>query len=104
MFENRMRGAELVKRLSYLYIGIAAFVLIVILIFGFIDFFIAVPFYIIMSIVLYLLSTRFKNNKYTWIYVIICAAITLLWTLNLFGVMIFLLLSLAANDMKKELD
>ena len=104
MFENRARGAQLVKRISYFYLIIAALVLIASLALGLSAFIINVPFYVIMFVALYLLSTRFKDNKNTWIFVVICAIITLIWALSLLGLVLCILLIVGANDMKKELE
>ncbi len=104
MFENRVRGAQLVKRISYFYLLITIVVIIAILALGLTVFIIDIPFYVIMFIALYLLSTKFAKNKYAWIFVAICAIITLLWTLSLLGLVLCILLIIAANDMKKELE
>ena len=104
MFENRTKGAQLVKRISYFYLLIAVLVIVATAIFGVSAFSLNIIFYIIMSVVLYLLSTRFQENKNTWIFIVICAIITIIWTLSLIGLVLTILLIVAANDMKKELE
>lgn len=104
MFENRARGADLVKRMSYFYLLISVLVIIATVAFGVSIFSINIAFYLIMFIVLYILSTRFRENKNTWIFIVICAVITVLWSLSLIGVILAILLIVAANDMRKELD
>ena len=104
MFENRVKGVQLVKRISYFYLLIAIVVIIAILVLGLTVFIIDIPFYAIMFLVLYLLSTKFQENRNAWIFVVICAVITIIWTLSLLGVVLGILLIVAANDMKKELD
>ncbi|WP_407415019.1 hypothetical protein [Methanobrevibacter sp.] len=104
MFENRTKGAQLVKRISYFYLLVAVLVIVATAIFGISGFSLNIIFYIIMSAVLYLLSTRFQENKNTWIFVVICAIITIIWTLSLIGLVLTILLIVAANDMRKELE
>lgn len=103
MFENRARGAQLVKRISYFYLIIAVLVVIAIFALGLNVLIVDVPFYAIMFVALYLLSTKFQDNKNTWIIVVIIAIITIVWTLSLLGVVLTILLIVGANDMKKEL-
>ncbi len=104
MFENRLKGVQLVKRISYFYLIVAIFITIVTVVMGLNFFSTNIPCYVIMFVALYLISTKFQDNKNAWIFVVICAIITLLWTLSLIGVALTLLLLVAANDMKKELD
>ena len=104
MFENRARGADLVKRMSYFYLLISVLVIIATVAFGVSIFSINIAFYLIMFIVLYILSTRFRENKNIWIFIVICAVITVLWSLSLIGVILAILLIVAANDMRKELN
>lgn len=104
MFENRARGADLVKRMSYFYLLISVLVIIATVAFGVSVFSINIAFYLIMFIVLYILSTKFRENKNTWIFIVICAVITILWSLSLIGVILAILLIVAANDMRKELN
>lgn len=68
MFENRARGADLVKRMSYFYLLISVLVIIATVAFGVSVFSINIAFYLIMFIVLYILSTRFRENKNIWIF------------------------------------
>lgn len=103
MFENRARGADLVKRMSYFYLLISVLVIIATVAFGVSVFSINIIFYLIMFIVLYILSTKFRENKNTWIFIVICAVITVLWSLSLLGVVLAILLIVAAYDMRKEL-
>lgn len=104
MFENRVRGTQLVKRISYFYLLITIVVIIAILALGLNVLIIDIPFYVIMFLAVYLLSTKYAENKYAWIFVVICAIITLVWTLSLLGLVLCILLIIGANDMKKELD
>ena len=104
MFENRARGAQLVKRISYFYLIIAILAVIVTFVLGINIFITNIIFYIIMFAALYLISTKFKDNEKTWILVVICAIITLLWTLSLAGIALFIILIIAADDIRKELD
>ena len=104
MFENRARGADLVKRMSYFYLLISVLVIIATAAFGVSVFSLNIIFYLIMFIVLYILSTKFRENKNTWIFIVICAIITIVWSLSLIGIVLAILLIVAANDMRKELD
>ena len=105
MFEHRVRGAQLVKNISYTFLIIAIFLIIVRATFGFAEITDAsILFYIIMAIVLYLISTKLKENKYAWILVVICAIITVVLHFKLVGIAFAILLVSAANDIKKELD
>lgn len=104
MFENRAKGAQLVKRVSYFYLVVAILIAIAIVVMKVDIFSTNILCYIIMFPILYLLSTKFKDNKNTWIFVVICAIITLVLTLKPMGLILAILSIVAANDMKKELD
>ena len=104
MFEKRAKGAELSKRVGYFYIILAILVLVAAVLLDSSAIAIGVAFYLVMFAVVYLLSTKFKDNRYTWICLIICAIATLLFSLSLVGLCLALLLAVAANDLRKELD
>ena len=104
MFENRARGAQLAKNVSYFYIIVAVLVVIATLIIGVSAFILNAIFYIIMFAILYSIATRFKNHRYAWIFVALCGIVTLIWSLSFIGLVLAILLIVAANDMKKELD
>lgn len=105
MFENRIKGAQLAKRLSYAYL-ICAIILIVsgFALEGYDKLIIGGIFYAIMFVIVYLLSAKFGENKYTWILLIICALITIIVTHGMLSIAFAILLLVCANDMRKELD
>lgn len=105
MFENRTKGAHLAKRVSYVYLVFAAILLIA----GFVlveypSFILSGILCIIMFVAVYLLSTRYAKNRNTWIFLIICAIITVIVNQKILGIVLALLLLVSANDMRKELD
>lgn len=104
MFENRIRGTRLSKSVSYLYIVMAVLSIVLVMILNTPATVISTAFYIIMFIVVYLISTKFENNKNTWIYLLICGIITLIFSLSILGLCIAVLLAVAANDIRKELE
>ena len=106
MFENRIRGAQLAKRVSYAYLIFAIILLVAgFALNGYSDrFIISGIFYIIMFIAVYLLSTRYGEYKHTWILLIICAIISIIVTHGMFAIAFAILLIVCANDMRKELD
>ncbi|MBE6490278.1 MAG: hypothetical protein E7Z83_05410 [Methanobrevibacter sp.] len=106
MFENRIRGAQLAKRVSYVYLIFAIILLVAgFALNGYSDrFIISGIFYIIMFIVVYFLSTKYGENKNTWILLIICAIITIIATHGMLAIAFAILLLVSANDMRKELD
>ena len=104
MFENRAKGAQLVKRIAYFYLIVAILIAIAIAVMKVDIFSTNILCYIIMFPILYLLSTKFKDNKNTWIFVVICAIITLVLTLKPIGLILAILSIVAANDMRKELN
>ena len=63
MFENRVKGVQLVKRISYFYLIIAILAVIVTFVLGINIFITNIIFYIIMFAALYLISTKFKDNE-----------------------------------------
>ena len=106
MFENRIKGAQLAKRVSYVYLIFAIILLVAgFALNGYSDrFIISGIFYIIMFIVVYFLSTKYGENKNTWILLIICAIITIIATHGMLAIAFAILLLVSANDMRKELD
>ena len=105
MFENRIRGAQLAKRVSYAYLIFAIILIIAGLVLGgYGVLLISGIFYIIMFIVVYFLSTKYGENKNTWILLIICAIITIIATHGMLAIAFAILLLVSANDMRKELD
>jgi len=105
MFENRIKGAQLAKRVSYVYL-ICAIILIIAgfalegydkLIFGGI-------FYAVMFVIIYFISTKFGKNKHAWILMAICAIITVIVTHGMLSIAFAILMLVCANDMRKELD
>lgn len=105
MFENRIRGAQLAKRVSYAYLIFAIILIIAGLVLeGYGVLLISGIFYIIMFIAVYLLSTRYGEYKHTWILLIICAIISIIVTHGMFAIAFAILLIVCANDMRKELD
>ena len=105
MFENRIRGAQLAKRVSYAYLIFAIILIIAGLVLeGYGVLLISGIFYMIMFIAVYLLSTRYDENKNTWILLIICAIITIIATHGMLAIAFAILLLVSANDMRKELD
>ena len=105
MFENRPKGSKLVKRISYIYLALMILFIISVAIVGPYDaFIISAILYLILAVVLYLLSTKYADNKNTWIFVINCGIITFIRLLNIVGILFAVLLIIAANDMKKELE
>ena len=105
MFENRIRGAQLAKRVSYAYLifaiilVIAGFALV-----GYDVLLISGVFYAIMFVAIYLISTKFGENKHAWILLIVCAIITVVVTQGILSIVFAILLLVSANDMRKELD
>jgi len=105
MFENRIRGAQLAKRVSYAYLIFAIILIIAGLVLeGYGVLLISGIFYMIMFIAVYLLSTRYGEYKHTWILLIICAIISIIVTHGMFAIAFAILLIVCANDMRKELD
>ena len=104
MFENRVKGAELAKNVSYLCFVCIVLVIIAAVLAGQSILALNAVFYAIIGIILYFLSTRYSDNSHTWIAIIICGIITLIWTLSILGLVIAILLVVAGNDMRKELD
>jgi nicotinamide riboside transporter PnuC len=105
LFENRIRGAQLAKRVSYAYLIFAIILLIAGLVLkgGEVLLFSGI-FYIIMFIAVYLLSTKYSEYKYAWILLIICAVISIIITRGMLAIAFAILLLICANDMRKELD
>ena len=105
MFENRIRGAQLAKRVSYVYLIFAIILIIAGLVLeGYGVLLISGIFYMIMFIAIYLLSTRYGEYKHTWILLIICAIISIIVTHGMLAIAFAILLLVSANDMRKELD
>lgn len=104
MFENRIRGAQLAKNVSYLYIIIAVLVIIGTILIGINIYALNIIFYLIMFAAVYLMATKYKDNKYAWIFIAISGIITLIWSLSILGFAIAVLSIVAANDMRKELE
>ena len=105
MFENRIRGAQLAKRVSYAYLIFAIILIIAGLVLeGYGVLLISGIFYMIMFIAVYLLSTRYGEYKHTWILLIIYAIISIIVTHGMFAIAFAILLIVCANDMRKELD
>lgn len=105
MFENRIRGAQLAKRVSYAYLIFAIILIIAGLVLeGYGVLLISGIFYMIMFIAVYLLSTRYGEYKHTWILLIICAIISIIVTHGMLAIAFAILLIVCANDMRKELD
>ena len=105
MFENRIRGAQLAKRVSYAYLIFAIILIIAGLVLeGYGVLLISGIFYMIMFIAIYLLSTRYGEYKHTWILLIICAIISIIVTHGMLAIAFAILLLVSANDMRKELD
>ncbi|MBQ7927256.1 MAG: hypothetical protein IJ287_00710 [Methanobrevibacter sp.] len=105
MFENRIRGAELAKRVSYGYLIFAIILLIAGLVLnGYDILIISGIFYAIMFVIVYLLSTRYGEYKHTWILLIICAIVSIIVTHGMLAIVFAILLLVCANDMRKELD
>lgn len=105
MFEKRAKGAELSKRVSYFYIVMAIIVIVAsILLNNHVTAIVGTAFYIVMFVVVYLLSTKYHDNENTWIFLIVCAVATALFSLSILGIGLAILLCVAANDMRKELD
>lgn len=105
MFENRIKGAQLAKRLSYAYLICA--IILIISGFALVGYDILITsgiFYAIMFVAVYLLSTKFSENKYTWILLIICAVISIIFAHGMLSIAFAILLLICANDMRKELD
>ena len=103
MFERRAKGSKYVQGFSYVCIIIA----VVLAIGGAyleMNFLSSIIFYIIMSAILYLLSTRFKENKNAWIFVVICGIVIFVFTLSLVGLILGIALIISAIEMKKELE
>ena len=105
MLENRIKGAQLAKRVSYIYL-ICAIILIIAgfalegydkLIFGGI-------FYAVMFVIIYFISTKFGKSKHGWILLAACAIITVIVTHGMLSIAFAILLLVCANDMRKELD
>lgn len=105
LFENRIRGAQLAKRVSYAYLIFAIILLIAGLVLkgGEVLLFSGI-FYITMFIAVYLLSTKYSEYKYAWILLIICAVISIIITRGMLAIAFAILLLVSANDMRKELD
>ncbi len=105
MFENRIKGAQLAKKVSYAYL-ICAIILIVtgFVLNGYDKLIIGGIFYALMFVIIYLISTKFSENKYRWILLIICAIITIIVTHGMLSIAFAILLIICANDMRKELD
>jgi len=105
MFENRIRGAQLAKRVSYAYLIFAIILIIAVLVLeGYGVLLISGIFYMILFTAVYLLSTRYGEYKHTWILLIICAIISIIVTHGMFAIAFAILLIVCANDMRKELD
>lgn len=65
MFENRIKGASLAKRISYAYLVIGIILIIAgFALQGYDNFYLGSIFYILMFVVIYFLSTKFSENRY----------------------------------------
>ncbi len=105
MFENRIRGAQLTKRVSYVYLIFAIILIIAwFVLAGYDAFIISGIVYTIMFVVVYLLSTKYSEYKHTWILLIVCAAITVIITQGMLSIAFAIVMIIGANDMRKELD
>ena len=103
MFERRAKGSKYVQGFSYLCIIIAV-VLAIAGAYLEMNLLSSIIFYIIMAVVLYLLSTRFNENKWAWIFVAICGIVLIIGNLTLVRLILGIALIIAAIEMKKELD
>ena len=105
MFENRIRGAQLTKRVSYVYLIFAIILIIAwFVLAGYDAFIIGGIVYTIMFVVVYLLSTKYSEYKHAWILLIVCAAITVIITQGMLSIAFAIVMIIGANDMRKELD
>ena len=102
MFENRTKGADLAKNVSYGYILMAILTAIAAMISPSNFFMSTVVFYMMMFFVIFILAIKFREHRYLWILLIICGIVTLLWSISILGILLTLLLFVSANDLRKE--
>lgn len=104
MFENRAKGIQLVKRVSYVYLFFAVLLAAATVFLEGYDFSLSAAFFIVLGIILYVISAKFSKSRYAWILIAVCAAATIIKTLSLLGLCLAILLIVAAKDIKKERD
>ena len=119
MFENRSRGRALAKRTSYVYIIIAILLSIVGIMLNsemgalalaqrganLDTFFLGIALYIIFAAVIYLLSTKYENDEILWkLYIVIAVLNFIVIGFSIILIVLSLLLIVAGDDIRKELQ
>ena len=119
MFENRSRGRDLAKKTSYVYIIFAILLTIVALMLNsdmgalalaergtnLNAFIFGITLYIIFAAVIYLLSAKFENDEILWkLYIVIAVFNFVIIGFSIILVVLSLLLIVAGDDIRKELQ
>ena len=119
MFENRSRGRALAKRTSYVYIIFAVLLSIVALMLNsdmgalalaerganLVTLFLGVILYFIFAAVIYLLSVKYENDETLWkLYIVIAVLNFIVIGFSIILVILSLLLIVAGDDIRKELQ